>query len=306
MIRFGLCCKFHQEPIKFRDTTATRLAQHPRSEQLRLLAEICRANADALRQSIGYCAANGILSFRINSRILPLTTHPDVGYALSDLPCGGEIMALFKGCGELAAEKNIRLTFHPDQFILLNSPRLDVVEASIRELEYQNEVAEWVGADVINIHGGGMYGSKAEALSRLDTALHQLPLVIRKRLTLENDDRIYTPSDLLPVCRSTKTPLVYDVHHHRCNPDGMTVAEATQAALSTWDREPLFHLSSPREGYKSANPRPHHDYIDPADFPAAWQDLNITVEIEAKAKETAILKLRRDLPSSLSQAQNQQ
>lgn len=40
-----------------------------------------------------------------------------------------------------------------------------LVEASARELEYQAEVAEWVGADVINIHGGGAYGNKQQALT---------------------------------------------------------------------------------------------------------------------------------------------
>ena len=39
--------------------------------------------------------------------------------------------------------------------------------------------------------------------------------------------------------------LVYDVHHHRCNPDGLSVEEATSQAMATWDREPLFpHLQS--------------------------------------------------------------
>ena len=62
-------------------------------------------------------------------------------------------------------------------------------------------------------------------------------------------------------------PLTYDVHHHRCNPDGLSVAEATELAAATWDREPLFHVSSPRDGWAAANPRPHADRIDAADFP---------------------------------------
>ena len=118
---------------------------------------------------------------------------------------------------------------------------------------------------------------------------------IRSLLTLENDDRVYTPADLLPVCRDTGLPLVYDVHHHRCLPDGMTVEKATTLALETWRREPLFHLSSPLGGWGGGDARKHHDYIDPGDFPECWRNLNITVEVEAKAKELAVLRLKKTI-----------
>ena len=108
---------------------------------------------------------------------------------------------------------------------------------------------------------------------------------------LENDDRIYTPADLLPLCARTGLPFVYDVHHHRCHPDGLTVEAVTEQALATWLREPLFHLSSPRDGWQGANPRPHHDYIDPGDLPACWVGRQLTVEVEAKAKELALQRL---------------
>jgi len=114
-------------------------------------------------------------------------------------------------------------------------------------------------------------------------------------LTLENDDRIYTPAELLPVCRATRVPLVYDVHHHRCNPDQLSIEEATLQAIKTWDREPLFHVSSPRSGWKGKNWGPHSDYIDINDFPLEWKALDLTVEVEAKAKECAIARLQNQL-----------
>jgi UV DNA damage endonuclease len=117
---------------------------------------------------------------------------------------------------------------------------------------------------------------------------------------LENDDRVYTPSDLLPICAATGIPFVYDVHHHRCLADGRTVEAITEHALATWNREPLFHLSSPKDGWQSANPRPHHDFIDPADLPSCWLPLTITVEVEAKAKELALQRLQADLAASQS------
>jgi len=295
MIRLGLCCKFRDEPIRFRTTTATYLLRLSRDEAAAKLAALCLANAHALRQAIDYCAACGIGSFRINSQILPVKTHPEVGYSVADLPHGDGIRASFLAAGERAREQGVRLTFHPDQFILLSSPRSEVTERAIADLAYQATVADWVGADVINIHGGGVYGDKPSALSRLVATIHALPAAIRALLTLENDDRSYTPTDLLPVCRQTGVPLVYDAHHHHCLPDGLSAAEATAAALATWDREPLCHISSPKHGWDCPNPRPHHEFIDPADLPACWRNLDITVEVEAKAKEVAIASLRATL-----------
>ncbi len=295
MIRLGLCCKYMAAPIRFRTTTATHVLSLPPDTRLAKLSGLARHNAEALTAAIRFNAANGIGGFRINSQILPLRTHPTAGYAVDALPDAAAIVAAFRRAGALAADLDVRLSFHPDQFVVLNSPRPDVVAKSIEELSYQAEVADWVGADVINIHGGGAYGDKTTALTRLKEVLGSLPTAVRARLTLENDDRTYTPQDLLPVCRDLQVPLVYDVHHHRCLPDELSVADASEQALATWDREPLFHLSSPREGWDGASPNYHHDYIDPDDFPPAWSHLEITVDVEAKAKELAVVRLERDL-----------
>ena len=295
MIRFGLCCIFRKEPIKFRRTTAKYLQAFQRNQQLEYLAEICLHNAQALHKALRYCRDHDIKDFRINSQILPLKTHPDVGYSMEDLPVHDQIIQTFKDCGRFCRKHDIRTTFHPDQFIVLSSPSNEVVQRSLADLIYQAEVATWVNADVINIHGGGAYGNKIVSLSRLRKGIEQLPETVRSRLTLENDDRVYTPKDLMPVCWDMDIPLVYDVHHHRCLPDGSSVEATTELAIATWSREPLFHLSSPREGWDSGKPGSHHDYVDAEDFPACWTNLHITIEVEAKAKELAVLKLKQDL-----------
>ncbi len=299
MVRLGLCCKFYEEPIKFRTTTAKYTERFDRSEQLKRLSLLCLENARSLLKAIEYCGSNNIGCFRVNSRILPLKTHPDVGYALSDLPGSEEIRTVFSQCRKKAIKLDIRLTFHPDQFVLLSSPKTDVVQKSIEELDYQAEISELIGADVINIHGGGAYGDKTSALKRLGGTLLQLKKSVRKRLTLENDDRVYTPADLLPFCKEHDVPLVYDVHHHRCLPDKLSIKEATKLALKTWKREPLFHLSSPKYGWSRNHSGWHSDYIDAEDFPGEWKKLNITVEVEAKAKELAVKKLYNDLRLNL-------
>jgi UV DNA damage endonuclease len=295
MIRLGLCCIFRDQPIKFAHTTATAIGRMSRADGLAKLGRLGMANAEALLAALRFCAGHGIGCFRITSQILPLRTHPVHGYGIDDLPDGDEIIRRFRECGAFARRSGLRTCFHPDQFVVLNSPHPGVVEASVRELEYQAEVAGWVGADVLNVHGGGGYGDKAAALDTFARNLGLLSPRARSRLTVENDDRTFTPADLLPLCRSEGLPLVYDVHHHRCRRDGLTVEEATGQAVATWGREPLFHVSSPLGGWGGPRPERHHDLIDVGDFPACWRGLDLTVEVEAKAKEFAVLKLRQEL-----------
>ncbi|MCG3149793.1 MAG: UV DNA damage endonuclease [Verrucomicrobiae bacterium] len=290
-IRLGLCCQFAREPIKFRTTTATAMLRLSRRDRLARLGELCRSNAAALLAAVRYCAGHGFGAFRVNSQILPVKTHPQAGYDMRELPAGGDIIARFRECGELARAHDIRLSFHPDQFVVLNSPNVTTLAHSLAELDYQAEVASWIGADTINIHGGGAYGDKPAALRTLRKNINRLPAVVRSRLTLENDDKIYTPADLLPVCEDTAVPLVYDVHHHRCLPDGLSIEAATARARATWNCEPVVHLSSPLDGWRGPRPERHHDYIEPRDFPSAWKRLKLTVEVEAKAKELAVTRL---------------
>jgi UV DNA damage endonuclease len=165
MLRFGLCCIFRIEPIKFRRTTAKYLQTFHRNQQIKYLAEICLHNAHTLYKALRYCRDHDIKDFRINSQILPLKTHPDIGYSMEDLPFHDQIIQTFKYCGRFCRKYDIRTTFHPDQFILLSSPSSEVVQRSIADLIYQAEVAGWVNADVINIHGGGAYGNKSESNS---------------------------------------------------------------------------------------------------------------------------------------------
>ena len=147
VLRVGLCCQFAAQPIRFRTTTATALLRLPASSRLTRVAEVCRANADALRAALEYCAAHGIRAFRINSQILPVKTHPTAGYKVGELPGGAHIIARFQKCGQFARANDLRLSFHPDQFVVLNSPNPKTLAHSLAELSYQAEVAEWVGAD---------------------------------------------------------------------------------------------------------------------------------------------------------------
>jgi UV DNA damage endonuclease len=295
-LRLGLCCQFLDSPIHFRTATHRYVSTLSRAGKRNYLATIAADNAAALAAAVERCAELGIGAFRINSQMLPLGTHPVSGYALEALDKAGEIWGAFARARELAGARGIRLSFHPDQFVVINSERADVVRSSIEELEYQAGMAEMVGADTVVFHGGSTAGGLPAASERLQRGLDQLSDRARKVIALENDDHRFAPADLLPLCRGLGVPLVYDAHHHRCHPDGLSLEEATDVAAATWGRrEPYTHISSPREGWAAGNPRPHADFIDVADFPRTWLGRRMTVDVEAKQKERAVVRLRDDL-----------
>jgi len=292
-LRWGLCCQFLDSPIQFRTATHRYVSTLEPEVRRAYLADIAGHNAGALAAAVERCHQLGIGAFRMSSQILPLATHPDSGYTLDHLDPSGGISGAYEWAGALARAYDVRLSFHPDQFVVLNSEREAVVKSAVQELELQGEVAEIVGADVIVVHAGGAGGGVPAAVERLERGLGLLTPRARERLALENDDRCFTPLSLGRLCQRTGVPLVYDAHHHRCLPDGLSVAEASELAFGTWgEREPYAHISSPRDGWESPNPRAHADYIDPADFPGFWLDRTITVDVEAKAKERAVLALK--------------
>lgn len=300
MIRFGLCCLFKNENIKFRLATARNLLFLEKSVGLDKLSELCFNNVKSLFKALEFINGKGIKAFRVSSRIFPLYTHSECGYRIEQLKDSKEILNTLDMVKKYAKINDIRLSFHPDQFVLLSSPDPEILKNSLYELDYQAMVAELIGADVINIHLGGSYGNKTEVLKRVEknfnTKLHGK---VKELLTFENDDKIYTSKDVYEICKRLEARMVYDVHHHRCNSDGLSIEEATDLCISTWKGkgEPYFHISSPKYGWESKHSQGHSDYINIADFPAYWLELkqNITVDIEAKNKELAVFKLMKEL-----------
>ncbi|MDB4971446.1 MAG: UV-damage endonuclease [Myxococcales bacterium] len=288
-----MCCGFVEEPIRFRATTARFVATRSRREQRQFLAQLALDNLAALEAAVRWCGSHDVGAFRVMSQLFPLVTHPDVGYAVDELPRAAEIAAGLDRVRLAAKKLDVRLSFHPDQFIVPGSESAAVVESSLAELEHQADLARRIGAEQLTIHGGGARPDKAAALVRLARGLARLSAGARGLIALENDDRVYTVADLLPLCERDGLPLVYDVHHHRCNPDELSLEEATVRAAATWKkREPWVHLSSPLGGWRDRRPQSHADFIAPGDVPPFWIGRALTVDIEAKAKERAVLRLQ--------------
>ena len=132
MIEWGLCCIFREEPIRFRRATAASLRPFPRHEQLRKLSALIQSNAEQLKLAFERCAQLHIGAFRINSELLMLATHADVGYRLEELPETDTLQKLFDEARSRADRLGLRRSLHPDQFVVLNSPEPRVRANSAR------------------------------------------------------------------------------------------------------------------------------------------------------------------------------
>lgn len=234
---------------------------------------------------------NNINFYRMSSDMFPWMSE----YNFSELPDYKKIKDTLSNAGKLSKEYGQRLTFHPGPFNVLCSPREDVVNKTILELNKHSEIMDMMNLsrthyNKINIHVGGAYGDKKSAMDRWIKGFDRLSQGTKSRLTLENDDKesCYTVDDLLYIHKRTQVPIVFDYHHHSCHSGGMSHKEALYKAFSTWPKEitPAVHVSEPRD---EINKRAHHDYVlGKVDN----YGLNIDIMMEAKAKELAVLEYK--------------
>jgi UV DNA damage endonuclease len=269
---------------------------------------------DYVRRILRYAAGQGIHMSRLSSNIAPYYTdpkRPEFGGQLD------EARADLAATGALARALDIRLSSHPGQYTVLNSPDPAIRAAALRELQYHTDVLDRMGQPPSNkviLHVGGVYGDKPSALARFIARYRDLPEAIRARLVIENDDRLFSVGDVLQIHEATGVPVVFDNLHHTLNPTpGLGERAALAAALATWPagQTPKIHYSDrktePTEvRVKGKPPRlqppsrgAHADYVDPAGFAtflyAAGGLGDFDVMFEAKAKDQAVLRIMRYL-----------
>lgn len=253
--------------------------------------ETALLNLDGVQANIEYSAKNSLLNYRIRSEIIPFASH-----AVCDVDWKSEYAARFPVIGALVKKYEMRVSFHPDQFVVLNAPSEKVVQNSIAELQYQSTVLDLmqVGNEhKLQIHVGGAYGDKMESKKRFAATFQKLPDSIKRRLVIENDDRLYTVQDCLDIHTETGIPILFDNLHHAMNPDGRSLREAIEACFATWKNEdglPMVDYSSQQPGMRAGK---HADHIDIHQFEAYLQEttgLNFDIMLEIKDKDVSALE----------------
>ncbi|MGN6488526.1 MAG: UV DNA damage repair endonuclease UvsE [Devosia sp.] len=305
-LRLGFPVKVMGEPeLKSNDTR--RWAQNPH----------LRVSLEYLDQILDYLDRHDIRMYRMSSDLAPYATHPDMPQFHGMVRESAEALAAI---GAKARRLDIRLSFHPSQFIVLNSPDAELVRKSVWDLTSQAEMLDLMGLGdeaVLVVHAGGSYGDKAAALRRWVTTFETLPEPVRRRLVLENDDTRFSAADVLWAHQHTGVRLIFDHQHFLClNPEGLALRPTVERFLASWAgrARPKLHFSSPRTEMRVVKRKGrdgktreailapvwtgHADFVHPFEFIGfmrAMAGLSFDVMLESKAKDLSLIRLRLDL-----------
>jgi len=265
-----------------------------------------------------YLVRHNINMYRMSSDLAPYATHPDMPQFHGMIrQSAGELQAI----GRKARDLDLRLSFHPSQFVVLNSPDAELVRKSIWDLSAQAEMLDLMelGPEaVVVIHVGGTYDDRRESAARWVKNWETLPEHVRRRLVLEHDDLRFSAADVLWIHDRTGVRLIFDYQHFCClNPEGLNMRETLEAILKTWPGgvRPKIHFSTPRTEMREivrknrstgnqekihAAPvwTAHADFCNPFEFAGFMRmaaGLEFDVMLESKAKDLALIRLRPDM-----------
>lgn len=276
-----------------------------------------RESLDRLEAIVERLERDDVRMYRMSSSLVPYGSHPELPQFHGQVEQCAERLAAI---GARVRAAGIRLSFHPGQYVVLNSERADVRELAAADLALQASVLDAMGLDeeaVVVLHVGGAAGGVEAGVERFERGLERLGARARARLVIENDDRVYALADVLPLAQRNGLRIVWDLHHHHCHdPQRIPDGEALRLALGTWPAgvTPKIHVSSPRTAVEERARRvgrrvehalvlpplrAHADLIDPIAFEAFLRGpaagLAFDVMLEAKAKDVALLRLREQL-----------
>lgn len=267
---------------------------------------------------LDHCARHDIRMYRLSSDLAPYATHPDMPRFHGMVR---ESAAELAAIGAKARALDIRLSFHPSQYVVINSPDPELVRKSAWDLASQAEMLDLMGCGpeaVLVLHVGGTYGDRRASALRFAEVFPTLPEPVRRRLALEHDDLRFSAADTLAIHERTGVKLIFDHQHFWCfNPERLEMRDTLARMLATWPDGvmPKVHLSTPRTELRQvartdpktrkktvSNVAPvwtgHADFCNPFEvvtFLRMAEGLAFDVMLEAKAKDLALIRLRLDL-----------
>lgn len=302
-VNFGLCCIntiLREHDIFCSRTTIREGFTVSKAKDLAL------KNIADIEPILEWNAQNNIWCYRLSSDMFPHITDPETP------PYTIEFAAdALRKAGAAARKYSQRITMHPGQYNQLATPNPDTLAKTFQDLSVHADILDYMGVPpaegIIIIHGGGTYGDKPAAIERWVKNFKALPAAVRRRLVIENDEKSYNVQDVLLISQKTGIPVVFDMFHHQCymrlHPDHtqLSYEEAFRLAVETWvgrSTRPVMHIS---EQYYHSQVGTHSNYINgglPEWLMRAVHNSKrvgwiLDLEVEAKMKEQAILRLRK-------------
>ena len=263
---------------------------------LSYVSELIILNLKDTLKVLDWNLKNGIYIYRMSSDSFPWMSE----YLFEELPNFKVISKLLEQIGDKVKSNKMRVSYHPGPFNIIASTRQDVVYKAINELDQHATLMDLMGLEQstyypINIHVGTTQPTREEAAQKFCQSFKLLSESCQKRLTIENDDspNQYSVKMLYEwIHKPLGIPIVFDQHHFNYGPQDQTMEEALKLAHSTWNTRCLTHMSSSKliedvKGVKTA----HADYIYEE---IQTFGLDFDTEIEAKSKDLAVFRYRRD------------
>jgi UV DNA damage endonuclease len=208
-----------------------------------------KCSLEEVDKILDYLASQDLDMYRMSSDLAPYATHPDMPQ-FHDMVAESD--AELRAFGAKAKALDIRLSFHPSQYVLLNSPDATLTAKSIWDLASQAEMLDRMGLDdeaVMVTHVGGVYDDREASRARWIEGWEKCPDHVRRRLVLENDDIRFSAADVLWIQERTGVRLIFDYQHFWClNPERLDMRATLERFLASWPAgvRPKIHFSSPR------------------------------------------------------------
>jgi UV DNA damage endonuclease len=217
------------------------------------LRHISLHNLWVLNDVIDYNIRNGILLFRISSDIIPFGSHP-----ANRQEWWKDHSELLTSIGTKIRNSGMRVSMHPGQYTVLNSPDKSVVERAEMDLSYHVRFLDALGVDSshkIILHIGGVYGDKEQSAVRFVQNCKRLPNIIKRRLVLENDEKCYNIADVLAIADEVSLPVIFDNLHHSMNVPTQAKLKPTAAMEASPDspNSPVLTLLEPTGGMEMSS-----------------------------------------------------
>ena len=248
------------------------------------------SNLSCLVQILEWNLRHDILFFRISSDFIPFASHQ-----VCTFPWQKHFADELALIGEYISGSGTRISMHPDQFNVLNSPDETIVSRSIDELAYHATLLDLMGLDdtaKIQLHVGGLYGNPRESIARFIRVYNQMDPAISRRLVVENDDQRFNAADCLEIHEQTGIPVLFDIFHHSCNNNGEGVSAILQRIGETWKRSdgiPMVDYSSQHPEKRAGGHAEHIDINDFQRFLELSEPYDRDIMLEIKDKEASAL-----------------
>jgi len=265
--RIGFACKWIDHPhqtngIKPKDdckqyntgtTTITWLNRQTREVAEQKLWDLMVQNLTATKllvERVGQLDEN-LRMVRLSSDLLPAYTEPSWSYFWRRNDVMDYCNRVFGSIGDVARTNNVRLSFHPGQFVVLASATAGIVDRSIEEFEYHADMARYMGYGKtfqdfkINVHISGRLGPEG-----IRKAYTRLSPEAKNCITIENEENAWGLDDCIELC--DLVPIVLDIHHHwiKTGEYISPMDKRVDRVIQSWRGvRPTMHYSVSREDY---------------------------------------------------------